>query len=112
MKSMIPTLEQVSGNKFDIDRLREVVGLSLQCTKLWRRVLECGAAKPAPLTFFDATIHMAPAVILRGKPEAIEYYKLLIENLKIESRIKRERSRKSVIDYIGTVCLSGVSSGN
>jgi len=29
MKAMIPTLEQVSGNKFDIDRLREVVGLAL-----------------------------------------------------------------------------------
>lgn len=86
MKSMIPTLERVSGNRFDIDRLREVVDLSLQCTKLWRRVLECGAAKPAPLTFFDATIHMAPAVILRGKPEAIEYYKLLIAEL--EDRIK------------------------
>jgi len=81
MKAMIPTLEQVSGNKFDIDRLREVVGLSLECTKLWRQVLEHGAIKPAPLTFFDATIHMAPAVVLRGLPEAVEYYKTLIKEL-------------------------------
>ncbi len=81
MKEMIPTLEEVSGNKFDIDRLREVVGLSLECTKLWRQVLECGAAVPAPLTFFDATIHMAPAVVLRGLPEAVDYYKLLLKEL-------------------------------
>jgi len=81
MKAMIPTLEQVSGNRFDMDRLREVVALSLECTKLWRQVLECGAAKPAPLTFFDATIHMAPAVVMRGLPEAVEYYKLLLKEL-------------------------------
>jgi len=81
MKSLIPTLEEVSGNRFDIDRLREVVGLSLECTRLWRKVLECGAAQPAPLTFFDATIHMAPAVVLRGLPQAVDYYKLLLDEL-------------------------------
>ncbi|MGO9120738.1 MAG: 2-hydroxyacyl-CoA dehydratase subunit D [Desulfomonilaceae bacterium] len=86
MKAMIPTLEQVSGNKFDIDRLREVVGLSLECTKLWRQVLEYGAIKPAPITFFDATIHMAPAVVLRGLPEAVDYYKVLIKEL--DERVK------------------------
>jgi benzoyl-CoA reductase/2-hydroxyglutaryl-CoA dehydratase subunit BcrC/BadD/HgdB len=81
IREMIPTLEQVSGAKFDIDRLRETVRLSLECTKLWRQVLECGAAKPAPLTFFDATILMAPAVVLRGLPEAVEFYKLLLQEL-------------------------------
>lgn len=82
IEAMVPTLEQVSGNRFDIDRLREVVGLSLTCTRLWREVLETGAARPAPLTFFDATIHMAPAVVLRGLPEAVDYYKLLLGELK------------------------------
>jgi benzoyl-CoA reductase/2-hydroxyglutaryl-CoA dehydratase subunit BcrC/BadD/HgdB len=81
MKAMIPVLESVSGNKFDMDRLRETVRLSLECTRLWRQVLECGAARPAPLTFFDATIHMAPAVVLRGLPEAVDYYKLLLKEL-------------------------------
>ncbi len=64
IKEMIPTLERISGAKFDIDKLREAVRLSLECTRLWRKVLECGSAIPAPLTFFDATIHMAPAVVL------------------------------------------------
>jgi len=98
MKALIPTLEEVSGNRFDIDRLREVVGLSLDCTRLWRQVLECGAAKPAPLTFFDATIHMAPAVVLRGLPEAVDYYQLLLRELRerIDNKvpaIEGERNR-------------------
>jgi benzoyl-CoA reductase/2-hydroxyglutaryl-CoA dehydratase subunit BcrC/BadD/HgdB len=85
-KDMIPVLEKVSGNKFDLDRLREVVGLSKQCTVLWRRVLEYAAKVPAPMTFFDHTIHMAPAVVLRGKPEAVEYYQLLLQEL--EERVQ------------------------
>jgi benzoyl-CoA reductase/2-hydroxyglutaryl-CoA dehydratase subunit BcrC/BadD/HgdB len=82
LQAMIPTLEQVSGNRFDVDRLRETVALSLECTRLWKEVLQTGAARPAPLTFFDASIHMAPAVVLRGLPEAVEYYKLLLQELK------------------------------
>lgn len=81
IRALVPVLESVSGNKFDMDRLREAVGLSLECTKLWRKVLEYGAYKPAPLTFFDTTIHMAPAVVLRGLPEAVDYYKTLLEEL-------------------------------
>ncbi len=82
MKALIPTLEHVSGNRFDIERLRETVKLSKECTVLWKEVLQCGATVPAPLTFFDATIHMAPAVVLRGLPEAVEYYKLLLRELR------------------------------
>ncbi len=81
MKAMIPTLEEVSGNRFDVDKLRETVRLSKECTDLWKQVLETGARKPAPLTFFDATILMAPAVVLRGLPEAVEFYKELLAEL-------------------------------
>jgi benzoyl-CoA reductase/2-hydroxyglutaryl-CoA dehydratase subunit BcrC/BadD/HgdB len=89
MKAMIPTLEEVSGNRFDMDKLRETVRLSKECTVLWRKVLECGAAIPAPITFFDATIHMAPAVVLRGLPEAVQYYKVLLTELheRIDNRV-------------------------
>lgn len=80
-KDMIPVLEQVSGNKFDIDRLRETVSLSKDCTVLWRQALEYAAKVPAPWTFFDETIHMAPAVVLRGRQEAVDYYKLLLQEL-------------------------------
>lgn len=103
MKAMIPTLEAVSGNRFDIDRLREVVGLSLECTKLWRQVLECGAAVPAPLTFFDATIHMAPAVVLRGLPEAVDYYKILLKELheRMENKVAAVEGERHRIYWDG-----------
>ncbi|MCA1988556.1 MAG: 2-hydroxyacyl-CoA dehydratase family protein [Desulfarculus sp.] len=80
-KDLIPTLERVSGNKFDLDRLRETVRLSKECTLRWRRVLELASRTPSPMTFFDHTIHMAPAVVLRGLPEAVEYYDLLLAEM-------------------------------
>ena len=81
MKDMIPLLEKVSGNKFDIDKFREVVASSKKCTELWKKVLETNMAVPAPMSFFDATIHMGPAVVLRGNQSAIDYYEVLLKEL-------------------------------
>ena len=80
-KALIPMLEEVSGVKFDIDRLREIMASSYRCTLLWKQVLRAAEHRPSPITFFDATIHMGPAVVLRGDPRAEEYYKLLIAEL-------------------------------
>lgn len=88
IKDLIPPLEEISGNKFDIDRFREVLSISYECTQLWKKVLETNTAAPAPMSFFDGTIHMGPAVVLRGKKEAVDYYKILIAEL--EDRISRK----------------------
>ena len=85
VRDLIPALEKISGNAFDIDRFREVLALSRKCTALWKRVLETNTAAPAPLSFFDATIHMGPAVVLRGSETAVEYYETLLAEL--EARV-------------------------
>jgi len=84
-KALIPTLEEVSGQKFDIDRLRETMASSYRTTLGWKKVLRAAETKPSPITFFDATIHMGPAVVLRGDPRAEEYYEILVAEL--EQRI-------------------------
>ncbi|MCB1983413.1 MAG: 2-hydroxyacyl-CoA dehydratase, partial [Rhodoferax sp.] len=35
IEALVPTLEQVAGTRLDIDRLRETVALSRQCSDLW-----------------------------------------------------------------------------
>lgn len=85
IKSLIEPLEKISGNTFDIDKFREILSLSKECTALWKKVLETNTAAPAPMSFFDATIHMGPAVVLRGSSQAVEYYKVLLKEL--EERI-------------------------
>ena len=38
-KALIPTLEEVSGDSFDLDRLKDVTASSYRCTLLWKKVL-------------------------------------------------------------------------
>ncbi len=84
-RDLIEPLVGIAGTAFDIDRLREVMASSYRCTKLWRKVLRLAEHRPSPLTFFDGTIHMGPAVVLRGDRRAEQYYELLIDEL--EQRI-------------------------
>jgi len=86
LEALVPPLEEISGEKLDIDRFREAVRLSRECSDLWEETLQTGAAVPSPLTFFDATILMGPAVVARGTQAAVDYYKELIAELK--QRIK------------------------
>ncbi len=90
MKTLIKPLEEISGQKFDMDRLKRVLALSLEATKLWKACLFAASEIPSPITFFDMTIHMGPAVVLRGTEEAVAYYQLLLAELK--ERVKNKVS--------------------
>ena len=81
IEDLIPPLEKISGTPFDMDKFRQVLGLSYDCTELWKKVLETNTAIPAPISFFDETIHMGPAVVLRGTETAVAYYKVLLKEL-------------------------------
>ena len=82
IRALVPTLEEISGKKLDYDEFKRVVGLSRQCTDLWKEVLEIARHVPSPLTFFDGTIQMGPAVVMRGEQRAVDYYKLLLAELR------------------------------
>ena len=86
MENLISPFEKISGNNFDKMELKKVLSLSRQCSDLWKKVLDTASNVPSPLTFFDGSIQMGPAVVLRGTKQAIDYYKLLISEL--EDRIK------------------------
>jgi len=84
-RALVPELEKIAGTRLDLDRLRETMASSYRCTLMWKRVLRLAEHRPSPLTFFDGTIHMGPAVVLRGDPRAEQYYETLIAEL--EQRI-------------------------
>ena len=85
-RALIPTLEQVSGQRIDLDRLRATVASSYRCTLGWKKVLRLAEVTPSPLSFFDATIHMGPAVVLRGDERAVRYYEILAAELEERTR--------------------------
>lgn len=90
MKALIEPLSNISGKKFDLDELKRVVALSRECSDMWKKVLDTASAVPSPITFFDGTIHMGPAVVLRGTQQAVDYYNLLYAEL--SERIKNKES--------------------
>jgi len=89
MEDLIKQLENISTIKFDINKLKVVLSLSRECSELWKKVLDTAANVPSPFTFFDGTIHMAPAVVMRGTQQAVDYYTLLLTELqdRIENHI-------------------------
>jgi len=86
MEGLIDPLEAVAGKRFDMDEFRQAVALSRECSDLWKQVLDTAAATPSPLTFFDGTTLMGPAVVGRGTQAAVDYYKILLAEL--EERVR------------------------
>jgi benzoyl-CoA reductase/2-hydroxyglutaryl-CoA dehydratase subunit BcrC/BadD/HgdB len=98
LEGLVPALEAVAGRRLDARALEDAVARSRACSDRWRDCLHASAARPAQLTFFDATIHMAPAVVLRGTAEAPRYYGVLHDELEERARsgqgaVSRERHR-------------------
>ncbi len=81
-EALVAPLEAVAGTKLDPERLRQAIALSKECTDLWKAVLETAASVPSPLSFFDGTIQMGPAVVLRGTQDAVDYYRMLLAELR------------------------------
>jgi bcr-type benzoyl-CoA reductase subunit B len=86
-EEMIPQLEKISGHKFSDKRFKKIIGLGSEASLTWGRVLATMKHSPAPMTIFDAFVHMAPVVSLRGLPVSLDYYRILLEEL--EDRIEK-----------------------
>lgn len=86
IEALIPALEAVAGAPLDAGRLSETVRMSRRTSDLWEACLQSASARPAPLSFFDGTVHMGPAVVMRGLEGANAYYDGLLAEL--EERVR------------------------
>ena len=78
-EKVIPTLEQVSGVKFDIDRLREYLKESQKAEENLVHVLQSAKKRPSPIDgYFGAVYYIGPIfTAFRGDAEATKYYEVL-----------------------------------
>ncbi|MFH1480648.1 MAG: 2-hydroxyacyl-CoA dehydratase family protein [Pseudomonadota bacterium] len=81
-EEMIPVLEEVSGRPFDHNKFQEVIRIARDASLTWGEILATMKARPSPMTIFDAFVHLAPIVSLRGLPVALDYYRTLLSELK------------------------------
>ena len=79
----IKQLEEISGKKFDPEKLSKVMEISSENGKLWKESMQLSKdTYPSPMNGFDLFTYMAIIVCYRGKKETTEAFKLLIEELK------------------------------
>jgi len=78
-QKIIPALEQASGKKFDIDKLREQLARSAKAEDDLVAVLESAKNRPSPIdAYFGGVYYIGPIfTAFRGTEEAVDYYRLL-----------------------------------
>ncbi|MHA2366191.1 MAG: 2-hydroxyacyl-CoA dehydratase subunit D [Candidatus Hodarchaeales archaeon] len=85
-KNMIPSLEKITDQAFELNQLIEILKIAKESAILWLEVLNTAQNRPSPLSFFDGCIQMGPIVVLRGDPVVIDYYNKL--KAELEQRIE------------------------
>jgi benzoyl-CoA reductase subunit B len=89
--NVIPTLERVSGVKFDIDKLREYMRESQKAEENLVKVLQSAKNRPSPIDgYFGAVYYIGPIfTAFRGTPEASKYYEMLWDEVSERVRDKK-----------------------
>ncbi|MBI1801998.1 MAG: 2-hydroxyacyl-CoA dehydratase [Chloroflexi bacterium] len=104
---LIALCEQVSGKRFDIDRLREVLGYTNLMSRAWRKVFEFNKHRPAPFNAItEGTIYLGVANALRGTPEGARYFEELVEEMayKTANHIGTLHDEKYRLIFVGVPC--------
>jgi benzoyl-CoA reductase/2-hydroxyglutaryl-CoA dehydratase subunit BcrC/BadD/HgdB len=89
LEELIARLERITGRSFDGRKFGRVLRRSRRAIGLWLEILNMCRNRPAPMTCFDAFVHMAPIVTMRGTGGAVAYYEALLGEM-------RERVRDRV----------------
>jgi benzoyl-CoA reductase subunit B len=90
-EEVIPTLERVSGVKFDIDRLRQYMRESVKAEEDLVAVLQSAKRRPSPIDgYFGGVYYIGPIfTAFRGTPEATKFYSVL--RGEIEERVRQRK---------------------
>jgi benzoyl-CoA reductase subunit B len=107
LEELITLCEQVSGIRFDIDRLREHMGWANQLNLGWRRVLELNRSRPAVFNALsDGTIYLGVANGFRGAPEGASFFNDLVEEMahKAEHHIGTPVDERWRLIFVGVPC--------
>ena len=107
IRELVALCERVTGKRFDIDRFREVLRLTNEMGRSWKRVLELNQASPAMFdALTDGTVYLGVLNALRGTPEGSRYFQDLVEEMeyKAANRIGTLHEEKYRLLFVGVPC--------
>ena len=76
---MVEALQELSGNKLDEDRLREVCQLTNECTQIIMEINDMKRQVPNPVPNYYNLNHLAQKLMLVGTPDALDFYKTALD---------------------------------
>ena len=109
IRETITSLEGITGRRFDIDRLREVLARTNEMGRGYRRVLELNRRHPAAFdAVLEGTMYLGVANALRGTEEGARYFAELAEELEARTAAGLgalgAREEKHRLIFVGVPC--------
>jgi benzoyl-CoA reductase subunit B len=107
IQELIEICEKITGKKFDIDRLREVMGHANTMSRGWKRVLELNQSRPSLFNALtDGTVYLGMSNVFRGTPEGARFFVWLVEEMEYMSAngIGTLTEEKYRLSFIGVPC--------
>lgn len=107
ISELIALCERVTGIRFDIDRLREVMGHANEMSRGWKKILEFNRSRPSLFNALtDGTIYLGVANGFRGSPEGGRFFSNLVEEMAYKSAhgIGTAMDEKYRLAFIGVPC--------
>ncbi len=107
LKELIALCEEVSGKKFDIDKLREVLGHANDMSRSWKRVLELNKSTPSVFNAVtDGTIYLGMENGFRGTAAGRQYFRNDVEEMEYKPAhgIGTLHDEKYRLIFVGVPC--------
>jgi benzoyl-CoA reductase subunit B len=107
IRELLTVCEEVSGQAFDVDRLRETLGFTNRMNAAWERVIELNRARPAVYSALtDGTVYLGVSNALRGTEAGARYFEELVEELeyKVNRGIGTVTEETYRLAFVGVPC--------
>ncbi|MFQ5679473.1 MAG: 2-hydroxyacyl-CoA dehydratase subunit D [Gemmatimonadota bacterium] len=110
LRELIGVCEEVTGRRFDIDRLREILQATNEMGRQWRSLQEANRNVPAPFdAMLEGTIYLGVANGLRGTPEGVSYFQELREEMSLRIRdglgpLGKPATERHRLLFVGVPC--------
>jgi len=107
LKELITTCEEVSGKKFDIDKLREIMTHANAMSRSWKRLLELNMSTPSVFNAVtDGTVYLGMANGFRGTAAGAKYFTEAVEEMEYKAahQIGTLHDEKYRLIFVGVPC--------
>ncbi len=107
VKELFALCEEITGIRFDIDRLREVLGYANTMNWGWKRVLELNQSRPALFNALtDGTVFLGISNVYRGTAIGAKYFEDLVEEMEYRAAngVGIQTNEKYRLLFVGVPC--------